>query len=454
MGRRVGSRSVRARAAAVVAGSVFLGLVTLPSFGAATAAPAATANPATPGPSGGAHVRQRGGAGLAKPIVGLVQTADAQGYWLAGADGGIFTYGGAQFYGSTGALRLNQPIVGMASTSDSRGYWLVASDGGVFAFGDAPFYGSTGALHLNQPIVGMASTPSGHGYWLVASDGGIFTFGDAPFSGSTAGAPLAAPTVSVASHHPGTGYWTASSQGDVSNFGGAPFFGSLANSAPASRPAAGTLSDNVPPSPNFLGACYPHNTSDACMAKVKQATTNARSVEGLGPMNLPTNFASLTPAEQTFVITDIERVDRGLPPLVGLVDAFNADAQSGAQGNADPSPAQVPSGLRITAWASNWAENGNPLASNYFWMYDDGVNSGNIDCTSSGQDGCWGHRKNILSLGDYQKLYGGTLLMGAAEAYGTFSNGWESDTELLVLASGPTPPLTYTWAAAVAAGAS
>ncbi|MDP9404638.1 MAG: FG-GAP-like repeat-containing protein, partial [Actinomycetota bacterium] len=41
------------------------------------------------------------------------------------------------------------------------GYWLVASDGGVFAFGDARFFGSTGQLRLNQPVVAMAATPSG-----------------------------------------------------------------------------------------------------------------------------------------------------------------------------------------------------------------------------------------------------------------------------------------------------
>ena len=35
------------------------------------------------------------------------------------------------------------------------GYWLVASDGGVFSFGDAGFYGSTGNIVLNKPIVGM-----------------------------------------------------------------------------------------------------------------------------------------------------------------------------------------------------------------------------------------------------------------------------------------------------------
>ena len=36
------------------------------------------------------------------------------------------------------------------------GYRLVASDGGIFSFGDATFYGSTGGLTLNKPIVGMA----------------------------------------------------------------------------------------------------------------------------------------------------------------------------------------------------------------------------------------------------------------------------------------------------------
>ena len=75
----------------------------------------------------------------------------------------------------------------------------MASDGGIFAFGDAPFYGSTGALRLNKPIVGMAATPSGQGYWLVASDGGIFAFGDAAFYGSTGAISLARPVVSMAS---------------------------------------------------------------------------------------------------------------------------------------------------------------------------------------------------------------------------------------------------------------
>ena len=35
-------------------------------------------------------------------------------------DGGVFTYGNAAFYGSTGGLPLNAPIVGMAATPDGR----------------------------------------------------------------------------------------------------------------------------------------------------------------------------------------------------------------------------------------------------------------------------------------------------------------------------------------------
>ena len=46
----------------------------------------------------------------------------------------------------------------MASTTDGGGYWLVAADGGIFNYGDARFYGSTGSIELNKPIVGMSSS--------------------------------------------------------------------------------------------------------------------------------------------------------------------------------------------------------------------------------------------------------------------------------------------------------
>jgi hypothetical protein len=152
--------------------------------------------------------------------------ATTSGYWLVGTDGGIFSYGQAKFFGSTGAIKLNQPIVGMAATPDGRGYWMVASDGGIFAFGTAGFHGSMGGKPLNQPIVGMAATRTGKGYWMVASDGGIFAFGDAGFFGSTGNIKLNKPIVDIVPTPSGRGYWMAASDGGIFSFGDAGFFGS------------------------------------------------------------------------------------------------------------------------------------------------------------------------------------------------------------------------------------
>jgi hypothetical protein len=166
---------------------------------------------------------------LAKPIVGGVPTGSERGYWFVAGDGGIFSFGDAKFFGSTGNIALNQPIVGMAATPTGNGYWLVASDGGIFSFGDARFFGSTGNIRLNQPIVGMAATPTGKGYWLVASDGGIFSFGDAGFFGSTGNIRLNKPIVGMAAGPTGHGYWFVASDGGIFSFGDATFHGSTGN---------------------------------------------------------------------------------------------------------------------------------------------------------------------------------------------------------------------------------
>ena len=156
-----------------------------------------------------------------------VSSGRVGGYWINASDGGVFSFGNAQFYGSTGGMHLNQPVVAMASTHDAAGYWEVASDGGVFSFGDARFYGSTGSFRLNKPMVGMAATPDGGGYWLVASDGGIFAYGDAQFYGSTGSLKLNKPIIGMVPTHDGGGYWLIASDGGVFAFGDAGFFGSL-----------------------------------------------------------------------------------------------------------------------------------------------------------------------------------------------------------------------------------
>jgi hypothetical protein len=116
-----------------------------------------------------------------------------------------------------GGTRLNSRIVGITATPDGGGYWMVAADGGVFSFGDAHFFGSMGGTPLNAAIVGIAATPDGGGYVLAAADGGIFDFGDAAFVGSAVGL-VDAPVVGV-SLSTSDGLSVTSSSGMTLNLG-------------------------------------------------------------------------------------------------------------------------------------------------------------------------------------------------------------------------------------------
>ena len=182
---------------------------------------------------------------LNEPVVGGTPTPSGQGHWLVAADGGIFAYGDARYYGSTGNITLNQPIVGMAGTPTGNGYWLVASDGGIFTFGDATYFGSMGGVPLNRPIVGMAAPPSGAGYWMVAEDGGIFTFGNAGYYGSTGGITLNQPVVGMASSETGAGYWLVSEDGGIFTFGDAKFGGSVAGLLQPGEIVVGMIQDEL-----------------------------------------------------------------------------------------------------------------------------------------------------------------------------------------------------------------
>jgi hypothetical protein len=57
-----------------------------------------------------------------------------------------------------GGKTLNGPVAGMASAPDGNGYWLVGADGGVFSFGDAVFSGAATIPPAGVPIVGIVPT--------------------------------------------------------------------------------------------------------------------------------------------------------------------------------------------------------------------------------------------------------------------------------------------------------
>jgi hypothetical protein len=87
----------------------------------------------------------------------LDATRDGKGCWPAGADGVVFSFGDATFFGSMGGKHLNASVVGIAVTSDGNGYCLASADGGVFAFGGAPFLGSLGGQAVNRPVFSISS---------------------------------------------------------------------------------------------------------------------------------------------------------------------------------------------------------------------------------------------------------------------------------------------------------
>jgi len=170
-----------------------------------------------------------GGPILDGGAVGVIINDDPKrvGYRLVASDGGIFSYGDAGFYGSTGNIKLNRPIVGMASTPTNGGYWMVATDGGIFSFGDAGFFGSAGGETLKTPIAAMANTHTGRGYWLAEQDGTIFNYGDAAAVGSAPGVSFSDPVVGIAASPGDGGVWLTTRSGHVYALGNAPDLGSV-----------------------------------------------------------------------------------------------------------------------------------------------------------------------------------------------------------------------------------
>lgn len=218
-------------------------------------------------------------------------------------------------------------------------------------------------------------------------------------------------------------------------------------------PAAGASADGPvgqDPSSNFSpGLLPPQCDTDpngtVCVESAVTYLNAARANLGQGPYLLPSDFVSLTPAEQAFVLTNLDRTRYGLPPVPGMTAALNRDASAGIPTDGDARA----SGSSYIAYTSNWAGGypNMPLAYEA-WMYDDGPGSGNLDCPRTGASGCWGHRHDVL----WSFTGGGALAAGAAS--GKDSGGITGYT--LLLAEGDRsyrPAYTYTWAQAVAAGA-
>lgn len=133
----------------------------------------------------------------------------------------------------------------------------------------------------------------------------------------------------------------------------------------------------------------------------------ARAWQGQPSYRLPRNFLGLSGAHQLVVLTNLDRQADGLRIAPGTTAALDRAALAGAEAWTDPI-VRNPN----LSWAANWAGDFPAAVWAYLtWMYDDGYGGPNVDCSSPGDQGCWGHRHDILA----RFSPGGTLEMGAAD---------------------------------------
>ncbi len=196
------------------------------------------------------------------------RTDPIPGYWLVGADGGVFAFN-APYEGSSapgagspglcafafgpgidvnaeslanadGVLsRVN--CVGIAGSEGDSGYWIANFTSLPAGFGSAATPGQLGCTGLNGAEVGwtgIAATPSGRGFFLVSQNGGVLGCGDATPVGGVTDLHPASPIVGFAATPDGKGYWLVGADGGVFALGDAGFYGSMGG-IPLNLPVVG-----------------------------------------------------------------------------------------------------------------------------------------------------------------------------------------------------------------------
>lgn len=201
------------------------------------------------------------------------------------------------------------------------------------------------------------------------------------------------------------------------------------------------------------GPQTPTPDAPGCMRLALAAVDRGRTAERLRPLVLPSGFARLGTGEQLFVLVNLERIVRGVPPLAGLVAPLDAAAQQGAARSRDPAtrtsygPVHVAVVGDVYGLGGTWAGGEpNALAAVRDWVYDDGwggsrAATSNVDCSGPSAAGCWGHRMELLGR------YSGTDCRTCVAGVG-YAAALRSYTVLVVRPTSA-PRLVFAWDAQV-----
>ena len=250
----------------------------------------------------------------------------------------------------------------LASTASAQGTWTVTLN--------APTGGTTTGFVANGHV-----TPDGEaGFVQIAYEPtGTPITSSSPTAGQVifSAGVNSSQTVSMAVDQltPNTSYTYELKATEDDN--DAMFFSSSQMFTTAAAPTgSGTpiVPPNNPPSNGIFGQC---NSDAACVNDMNGVRAKQ---ENHAPLTLPSNWSSLTQAEQLFVWTNLERTSRGEVPITNLVNTYAAAVQGGITNDDDPSLADLP-GNSTSIWAGAFPT---VLGAMYGWIYDDGVGLNNV----------------------------------------------------------------------------
>ena len=195
--------------------------------------------------------------------------------------------------------------------------------------------------HLGHLVMGAAFDPRGD-----TSPGDL--------GGSSLAAALAVDTA----RRPGYVYTWRQALTDMSRAPLRPL-----RAVPASESATGIPdpAHNVAAVPDYTAVCADTGLDDStpCTEAALAAINHAHALEGVRPMVLPASFTTLTVPQQLFVAVDLERVDRGLPPFLGLTTGL--DENSAARRRRCQRSSPIPA--RRTTWTTRNGPGGPPTRS-------------------------------------------------------------------------------------------
>ena len=119
-----------------------------------------------------AQVVARYGEHVANEVVAVATTQG--GLYTVTATGRVVAHGTGPQLGDASHLTLRSGIVAIAATPTGDGYWLAAADGGVFTYGNATFHGSLAGD--GSRVSGIAVDSAGR-YVLVTANGHVSSQG-------------------------------------------------------------------------------------------------------------------------------------------------------------------------------------------------------------------------------------------------------------------------------------